>query len=95
MTMRPLSIRASLLRQLCAGTPFECLFGAFDDGPVVGVEVADPFRIGHFAIAYFDEASVKLSFSVPAEGDKGTGTSVLEDQLILAISYAVPYWPDL
>jgi hypothetical protein len=46
MTQWPVPGSGSLLRQLCAGTHFECQFGVFDDGPVVGVEVPGPFGIG-------------------------------------------------
>jgi hypothetical protein len=68
--MTPVGPGAILLRQLSAGATFDCQFGAFDDGPVVSVDVPAPIGIRHFTISYFDKASVKLSFSMPAEDDK-------------------------
>ena len=46
MTLWPLSGSGSLVRQLLAGAASERKFCAFDDGPVVGVEVPGPFGIG-------------------------------------------------
>jgi hypothetical protein len=77
------------------GARFEGKFGAFDDGPVVGVEAPRGCEAGHFAIADFNEAPVKLCVGVPAEDKELTGWSVLKDQLVLIGRYAVPDWSDV
>jgi hypothetical protein len=71
------------------------MFGAFDDGPIVGAETPGTYGAGQLTITYFDETAVKLCLCVAAEEDEPTNTSVLEDQIMLAGGYADPYTPDL
>jgi hypothetical protein len=84
-----------LLRQLRSGAPLECMFGAFDDGPIVSAQAPRDCGAGQFTITYFDQTPVKLRFCVPAEEYETANGSVLEDQVMLVGGYAVPYGPDL
>jgi hypothetical protein len=55
------------------------MFGAFDDGPVVGAQAPGSFGIGHFTVTYLYKAPVKLVFGVPTEKGQPAGASVLQD----------------